>query len=131
MDAVDATLKHWRQTAFEWGTEDCMLSVGDYIARCGHKDVTTMFRGRYDDREGALAFMEQFGGAPGLIEMTGVKRREGSPQRGDVVAMATDPIDGGTIGAICTGDMIAARISRGVIEVQMRLVKIVGAWTVG
>lgn len=130
MDVVDLTLARWRQHPFTWGDADCMLSIGDYIALRGGKDVTGLFRGHYDSMEGAMAFMTQYGGAPGLIDLTGIERLpEGTePLRGDVVAMAVDEEDGGSIGAICTGGMIGARLERSVVEVATRFVVLKGVW---
>lgn len=107
-----------------------MLSVGDYIAVRGGRDVTGMFRGKYDTFDGAMAFMAQYGGAPGLIDLTGIRCLPecSKPQRGDVVALTIDEDDGGSIGAICTGGMIAARLERGVVEVAARYVIVKGVW---
>ena len=87
-----------------------------------------MFRGTYTNVIGAMRHMRQFGGVAGLVEMTGIERVEGPPQRGDVVALITPDCEGGEVGAICTGDMIAARQSRGVVEVQTGMVRWSGVW---
>lgn len=128
MDIVDLTLKLWRSTPFEWGMTDCMLSVGDYVAQRGGKDVTTMFRGLYDSEAQAMAHMYHFGGVGGMARLAGLQEIDGPPERGDIVALATaDPGDP-QVGAICTGDMVAGRLERGVVEVLTRLVKIEGVW---
>lgn len=124
IDHVAVTLRLWRSTPFIYGSADCLLSIGDYIARRGGRDVSSLFRGRYDDEAGALAQMKRYGGATGLIDLTGVPRT-GAPVRGDVVALE---IDGTMIGALHTGDMIAARLERGVIEITPRFVNVVAAW---
>lgn len=128
MDAVDHTLKIWRSTPFAWGESDCMLSIGDHIARNGGQDVTGWFRGTYDTKEGALHRMSLSGGVSGLIGMTGIERVQRAPERGDVVALGCGDEDGGAIGALCTGDMIAARLSRGVIELRTGMVRLKGVW---
>jgi hypothetical protein len=125
IDIVDETLQAWRSGALIYGESDCMLSIGDYIARRGGKDVTGDFRGRYDTRAGALAQMAAWGGAAGLINATGIERIDGAPKRGDVV---TVQCEGESIGAICTGDAIAARLERGMVEVGLRFVRIEGVW---
>lgn len=127
MDIVDQTLKLWRQSAFVWGESDCMLSVGDYAASLGAKDVTNMFRGKYDDEAGALAQMRDHGGAGKLIELTGATEVF-DPERGDmlVITAPNDPYNG--IGGICTGDMVAVRRWRGVAELRLDLVHVESAW---
>ncbi len=125
-DAVDDTLSLWRSTPFAWGVRDCMLSIGDYIASQGGQDVTGRFRGAYDDMAGALTQMAAHGGCTGLVDMTGL-RRTATPVRGDVVAVR---LDGDTIGGICTGDAVAMRTERGVIEVRSGLLDIVAAWSI-
>lgn len=125
MDAVDRTLKLWRTVPFDWGDHDCMLSVGDYIAKRGGLDVANRFRGTYWTERGAKALLDANGGASGLIDLTGIPRVEGSPERGDVVVVA---FGGEAIGGICTGGMVALRLQRGVGEVQTRFVQLEGVW---
>lgn len=125
MDAVDRTLKFWRTVPFEWGDQDCMLSVGDYIASRGGLDVATRFRGTYSTEEGAKAHIDAHGGASGLIDLTGIPRVEGEPERGDVLAVC---LGGEEIGGICTGGMVAVRLQRGVGEALLRFVQLKGIW---
>lgn len=125
-DAVGRTLALWRSTPFQWGQRDCMLSVGDYIASRGGKDVTGLFRGSYSDEAGALAHMAAYGGACGLVDLTGV-RETAEPRRGDVLVV--DVGDGQGVGALCTGDGVAMRLERGVIEVTTRFIHITKAWS--
>lgn len=125
MDLVDQTLREWRTSDFAYGQTDCMLSVGRYLARAGRKDVTGLFVGRYDTQEGALVMMAEHGGAGALIAATGATPVDGRPQRGDVLALVYGE---DTIGALCTGGMVAARLDRGIVEVSLRLVKWRGAW---
>jgi hypothetical protein len=128
MDIVDQTLRRWRTTPFTWGVNDCMLSIGNYIARRGGLDVTDQFRGTYSTALGAMRHIERHGGIPGLINLTGIPHVSGPPLRGDVVAMAVPDCEGGMIGAICTGSGIAARMVTGVAEVQTRFARIEGIW---
>lgn len=127
-DSVDRTLSLWRSTAFEYGQADCMLSVGDYIASQGGQDVTGLFRGCYSTEAEALVRMARYGGACGLVDLTGLARTD-TPRRGDVCVV--DTIGGIEVGALCTGDGIAVRLERGIIEVKMRLIKIVASWSIG
>jgi hypothetical protein len=125
-DHIDALLKIWRSVPFVYGDTDCMLSIGDYLASRGAVDVTARFRGTYADEAGALAHVALCGGVSGLIDMTGVERTD-RPARGDVVCFDTGHVE---VGALCTGRGIAARLERGVIEVDIRLVKVVQSWKV-
>lgn len=126
MDHVDHTLRLWRSTAFMWGDSDCMLSIGDYIARRGGLDVTSFFRGTYDSEAGALAHVESQGGLEAMVDLTGLPHTD-DPQRGDVVILDTGF---NQVGAICTGDSVAARLERGVVEVSMNFVNLTQAWKV-
>ena len=129
MDVVDETLQQWRTEAFAYGQTDCMLSIGRYLARTGHEDVTGQFHGRYDTHEGAVEIMAEHGGVPGLMEIAGAVVRDGAPQRGDVVEVLYNDDDGAcSIGAICTGDGVAVRLERGVVEIRLRLVSFRGVW---
>jgi hypothetical protein len=135
MDAVDRTLALWRSTPFTWGGVlphrpgygDCLLSIGEYLANQGASDVTERFRGTYSDEAGALAHVATAGGCAALIDLTGLPRTH-TPLRGDVVVLDTG--DGLEVGALCTGDGIAARLARGVIEVDKRFLRIPHAWRV-
>lgn len=128
MDAVDQLLQTWRRTGFEWGQSDCLLSVGDYIASRGGLDVAGGFRGTYTTESEAMTLMRDAGGAEGLIDRTGLERGV-SPERGDVVVIDASG-DGDGIAAICTGPGIAARLERGVVEVNKRLVTVLHVWKV-
>lgn len=127
-DAVDRALKIWRTVPFGYGFSDCMLSIGDYIADVTGEDATGRFHGLYDTEEGALAQMRAHGGVAGLLGLTPFERVDGPPERGDVVALAIVDDHCDEIGALCTGGMIAARLSRGVVEVQTRFVRLNGVW---
>lgn len=125
IDHIDQTLRLWRSTAFQWGQRDCMLSIGDYIASRGGLDVSSRYRGTYDDEAGAMAHMSAAGGAAALVDATGWKPTN-TPCRGDVVVI---DVGGDGIGTLCTGDSVAARLERGVAEINLRFVRVIGAWT--
>lgn len=125
IDPVDQTLRRWRTVPFDYGDHDCMLSIGDYITLRGGADVTTRFRGTYDTEDEARALMIAHGGAAGLIDLTGISRIEGEPERGDVAAVQ---VGNDVIGGICTGGMVAMRLVRGVGEVALRFVQLKGVW---
>lgn len=129
MDIVDETLCEWRRGAFVYGQTDCMLSIGRYLARTGHLDVTPQFVGRYDTHEGALSQMLDHGGIPGLMALAGARVLYGPPNRGDVLeVLYLDDEEVCTIGGLCTGDAVAMRMERGVVEWTLRHVKYRGAW---
>ncbi len=128
-DIVDQTLTEWRAGAFVYGQTDCMLSIGHYLARTGHDDVTGLFTGQYDTQDGALAMMHRYGGVAGLMALAGAAPLSGLPARGDVVEVLyqdDDLLCG--IGALCTGDAVALRLERGMIELSLRFVRYRGAW---
>lgn len=129
-DLVDETLREWRRSAFVYGQTDCMLSIGRYLARTGHEDRTSLFAGRYDTHEGAVAMMAEHGGVPGLMAIAGAVEKEGAPERGDVVEVFYRDDEGGpcSIGTICTGDSVALRLDRGMIEIKLRMVRTGGVW---
>ena len=128
-DAVDQTLREWRQGRFVYGQTDCMLSIGRYLARTGHEDVTGRFVGRYDTHEGALAMRLPHGGVQGLMALAGAALRGGAPERGDVVeVLYQDERELCAIGGLCTGKGVALRLERGMVEVGLRFVRYRGAW---
>ena len=128
-DLVARTLAEWRAGTFVYGESDCMLSIGRYLALTGHRDVTGLFVGRYDDHAGAVAQMAEHGGVAGLVAMAGAVAKEGRPARGDIVeVLYSEGDEEFGIGALCTGDSIAVRLERGVVEVSARLVRIGGVW---
>lgn len=130
-DIVDQTLKRWRQTPFEYGAADCLLSVGDYAVSRGAPDALARFRGTYDTEDEALHHMATNGGPSGLLDRFGLLRIDpANAGRGDIVVIKPGSNDAG-VGGICTGEGVALRTERGVIEVSRRFVTIVHAWKVG
>jgi len=133
-DHVDATLKLWRTTPFTWGGVvphiegwgDCLLSVGEHMARYGSPDLTGEYRGRYSDEAGAMALVRAAGGVSALIDRMGW-RPTTIPLRGDVVVIAV--AEGVEVGGICTGAGIACRLERGAVELGFRFVHIVKVWS--
>lgn len=129
MDIVDETLREWRSGVFAYGLSDCMLSIGHYLARTGHADVTGLFTGRYDTAEGALAMMMDHGGVPGLMALAGARIRSGAPARGDVLeVLYQDEATVCAIGGLCTGDAVAVRLERGMVELSLRFIRYRGVW---
>ena len=127
-DNLEQTLKQWRQSSFEYGERDCMLSLAEYAARCGWPDVRESYRGRYNTHDGAEAMIAASGGIPAIIERVGLCRiplEEARP--GDIVMVR---IGDQELGAICTGPGIVARLERGTVEINLRFVKILAAWRI-
>ena len=122
---LDELLKEWRRTAFEWGSRDCLLSVGDYIAANGGKDIASLFRGRYSTEDEAIRLMNEAGGPDALIDQTGIPRTD-TPQAGDIVLVN---IARGVAG-VHTGGGVAFRLERGMAEINLRFVNIVAAWRI-
>lgn len=132
-DRVDDTLKAWRRTAFDYGEADCLLSIGDYLKDAAGLPNVDDWRGTYHTETEALALIEAHGGADAIIRQVGLPEIEPSDaQRGDIVVIdaLTNEGPGSTIGALCTGPGVAARLERGVIEIDRRRVRITHAWRV-
>jgi len=126
MDFIEETFNHWRKTPFKWGVEDCLLSIGRYAALCGHKDVSADFEGTYTTEDEALVLVKDNGGFRSLIDRIGLSETD-EPKRGDIVLINTSF---GPVGAICTGDGVAARMPHGMLEFNLRFARIIKAWSV-
>lgn len=124
-DIVDETLRNWGRGSHIWGKTDCMLSVADFILEVTGIDYGVRFRGRYDDEAGARAAMAAYGGPVALLDYTGLATLAG-PRRGAVCVVETN--GGDRIGALCTGDAIAVRLERGVVEVSVKLINVIKYW---
>lgn len=125
-DLLEQTIDQWRRGRHVWGESDCLLSVGDYIAAAGHKDVASLFRGTYYTEAGAMAHVDQNGGHVGLIDLTGLPRTD-DPERGDVVVLDLGESE---VGALCSGDGFVVRLERGTVEINARFVTVVAAWKI-
>lgn len=130
-DIVDDTLRHWRRSRFEYGSEDCLLSVGRYMAALGGRDVASEWFGHYHTGEKAEAIVRAYGGLQGLIDLVGFPRIDpAQAQRGDVVVV--NPGKGELhLAGICTGPGIAVRTIRSVCELARQHVRVTHAWRVG
>ncbi len=126
MDDVDLTLRRWRSVPFKWGSEDCLLSIADYVLLCTGNDFGTQWRGTYTTEDGAHAHVNKAGGVIQLIE-TSALRHTLRPVRGDIVVAQ---VDTSQVGGICTGPGVAMRLMRGVAEIDIRFLKILQSWNV-
>lgn len=124
-DRVDELLKGWRKSAFAWGETDCFLSVGSYLATQGGADLTPEFRGQYATAEAAAERVAAAGGGMAIIDASGLSRTA-QPARGDIVLLDI----GYGVAGVHTGDSVAVRLERGVLEINKRFVKILAAWSV-
>tara|TARA_R110000868_G_scaffold305573_8_gene566639 strand:- start:2992 stop:3402 length:411 start_codon:yes stop_codon:yes gene_type:complete len=128
-DIVQETLTEWRRGKFVYGQSDCMLSIGRYLAKTGHKDVTGQFVGTYDDHDGAKAQIAANGGIPGLMALAGARPKDGPPEHGDVVEILyKDEDEEGSIGGLCVNGFVAVRREDYVTEVRLSLLNIAGIW---
>ncbi len=129
MDVVDETLREWRRHPHQYGVNDCVLSAAAYFVRIGAIEAMPWFAGTYDDNDSAMAVLAGLGGMERAMELIGGALVEGDPQRGDFIGLLaeTDYV----IPALCTGDAVAARLERGVIEVSLRFVRWRGVWRGG
>lgn len=126
MDAVDETLRDWRRHPHQYGVNDCVLSAAAHFVRIGAAKEMPWFAGTYSDNDEAMAVLAELGGMERVMEMVGGTPVDGPPQRGDFIGLTgeTDyPIP-----CLCTGDSVAARLERGVIEIRLRFVKWQGVW---
>ena len=104
-----------------------MLSIADYVQSLKGVDIAEGFRNAYNTEEQAFLRLSAAGGPVTLMERSGMPRGTGAlVGRGDVVLIE---IGGQHIGALCTGQGIAARLERGVIELDLRFVHIVEVWS--
>lgn len=126
-DFVDETLRYWRETTFEFGQRDCLLSVADYMTACGGNGFHERLKGTYSTEDEALALMAAHGGPTWLGDQMGLPRTD-TPVRGDAVVIQAGP-DG--IGGICTGEGVAFRRPEGVAEINIRFLHITEAWRCG
>lgn len=125
IDLVDETLSHWRRTPFDWGTEDCMLSIATYVLKATGVDYGAQFRDTYCTELGAYAHIANAGGEVALIDASGLQATD-SPARGDILLLGLEK----PVSALCTGPGAAMRLERGVIEIHIRFVSLVKAWKV-
>lgn len=124
-DNVDITLELWRSTPFEWGNSDCLLSIADYVKLCTGKDFGAPFRDTYCTELGALAHVSDAGGEMALIDASGLPVSV-FPVRGDILLVDAEK----PVAALCTGQGMAMRLKRGVVEIDIRFVKVLKAWSV-
>lgn len=128
MTYLDA-IAEWRRGRFIWGYTDCLMSVGDYIAANGGQDVSGRFRGSYTDASGAQTIIDQYGDMAGLIDLTGKARLPAAVAGpGDVVLWAG--LGHRQAAGLRTEKGIAARLIRGVIEIDIRCVRLTAAWKI-
>lgn len=126
MDAVDETLREWRRHPHRYGVSDCVLSAAAHFVRIGAAKAMPDFAGTYFDHDSAMEVLAGLGGMDGVMEMIGGTPAEGPPRRGDFIGLVT--ADDQIIPALCTGDMAATKIERGVAEIKMRLISFRGVW---
>lgn len=126
MDAVDETLRDWRRHPHRYGVNDCVLSAAAHFVRIGAAAEMPWFAGTYDDNDSAMAVLAELGGMARAMEIAGGTPVEGEPERGDFIGLIADADY--VIPALCTGDSVAARLERGVVEMRLKFVRWRGVW---
>lgn len=127
MDAVDETLRDWRRHPHQYGVNDCVLSAAAYFVRTGAAAEMPWFAGTYHDNGSAMALLAELGGMERTMEMIGGTLVDETPRRGDFIGLITEEADY-PIPSLCTGDGVAMRLERGVVEVSLRFVQWQGVW---
>ncbi len=102
-----------------------MLSIADYLLDLKGTDIAYDFRGRYTTEQQAKTRLSAAGGPVALMERSGLPDTT-APERGDIMLVE---IGGEMIGALCTGGAMAARLERGVIELDIRFVHVMRCWS--
>lgn len=143
IDRVQETLQRWRQTPFAWNGEDCLMSLADYLRPIMGFDFGAPFRGRYNSEWEAYRLIDEAGGPLAVLDRTGLVR-VATPARGDLVLLGLEH----PTGAICTHGRAyedvtihppalprgvfygAARRPKGVAEVDLSFIRILGIWSV-
>lgn len=126
IDLIEITVSEWRKTYFSWGEHDCLLSLADYLVDCGHDDFGVLFRGKYKTEKEAKKWIEIFSGEENLINQTGMKQTN-KPVRGDICLVDLGETK---IAGLCKGQEIIFRSEKGVLEINMRFLKILKSWKV-
>lgn len=126
MDVVDETLRGWRRRPHRYGVNDCVLSAAAFFVATGAAPRMPWFAGTYDDHDSAMVLLAELGGMERTMEIIGGTPVEGPPQRGDFIGLLTEAKY--VIPSLCTGDGVAARLERGVIEMSLRFVQYRGVW---
>jgi hypothetical protein len=65
---IEQTRALWRSSPFQWGTDDCILSVCEFVRLVTGVDPAEPWRGSYSDEEGAIEISAPFGGNLALFE---------------------------------------------------------------
>jgi hypothetical protein len=126
VDLVDQVLKEWRQSSYDLGERDCILSLADYVRRATGQDHAQGRAGSYVSESEAYALIDRLGGIEAIIDATGLPVGD-VPERGDVVLL---DCMGALLPALCTGEGAVARRDRGTAEVSLRFVKLLKVWKV-
>ena len=110
-ERLKAAIEDARDEPFAWGTNDCALFACNVIRDITGVDFADEFRGRYDDRRGAIRVLNEIAGlglealADHLADREGIAEVPVAfAQRGDVVLM--DTATGPALG-ICIGGEVA------------------------
>jgi hypothetical protein len=112
-DLLDAYLAEERLKPFAWGqgNGDCLLFLAGWAERLRWPQAGLPWRGKYSDKDGALALLNECGGEVEAISSVVGEPQDGiAAQRGDLGVIA---LNDWFLGMICTGNKWAARGRKG------------------
>jgi hypothetical protein len=125
-DLVAQTIAQWRRQSFELSRHDCMMSCARYFDAITGNDIAEEFAGTYADMDEAKDIVQRHGGHSALMAYIGGTEVDGPPQRGDIVCIEANEDE--IIPALCTGEAVIMLLERGVIELDMRFIRVRGVW---
>lgn len=123
---LENTLKLWRTTPFKWGTDDCLISLADYLIRLGFDDFGIPFRNKYNDEQSALLLIQEHGGETAIINSTGFEQTN-DPENGDLVQFTV--FDKSCAG-LFNGGMGCFRSENCVLDIDVNLMRYARFWKV-
>lgn len=115
--------------AWEWGVNDCLMTLANWVVQRHGVDPAAPWRGRYATAGEAAAVIAAAGGMPEIVDATGLPRTE-QPGCGDIAVVAL-PLCG-QCGAIVAGGGLVAVITvdRGMVLLRVPHRLVVAAWQV-
>lgn len=129
MDDLARFLAMARGRKFGWGTWDCILWLGAYVAARHGTDPSLPWHGHYRTRLGAMRLVNRAQGMESLLDGAltpmGI-RRASEPRRGDIAVVRASE---GEMGAIVLGNGWVAQNGMGGV-VRRLGVPVIAAWAI-
>ena len=123
------TVRAWRRAGHVYGLSDCLLKVAGYGQSLCGVDIGAPWRGTYSTEEEALAIVRSAGGAVpllgGALMASGHFRPVDHVAFGDAVVVDLGIAE---VGGIVLDGHVAMGLARGVEQLPLRFIKVVGAW---